>query len=402
MKATAMATEPRIVYFVPELTVSTSGILHAQVLTPAAFLAGCGVPCFFVGGEESKEKAAAAAKSIPEVYGLDTHVVVLRSPKVPYFGTFRRSMKAIGLSRNAVQAFRPTHVYTRGCAVLPAAMRLARMAKAVCVFDVRGVAAEEVAINRGKGWAYRFVLKRELNAIREAHRVSCVSNNLREWIRDNTGRNDVVVIPSCVDPQWLKTPSEPREQVRARLGLKEDHKVICYSGGLGRWQRMRDIVSVFAQISNAAPSYRFLFLCREEVELIRIAGEAGLGSDRVCVVSCEHKAVASYLGACDAGIIMRDNTVVNRVASPVKVSEYLASGLPVILTRGIGDYSEQLPRAGVGLLLDEKRDIAGQVVAFVEQPNYAAIRRRAIAFVREKLTWDAHLDAMRYLFRMDE
>lgn len=69
--------------------------------------------------------------------------------------------------------------------------------------------------------------------------------------------------------------------------------------------------------------------------------------------SVAHGLVKKYLSAANAGIIMRKDVTVNNVESPIKVGEYLACGLPVILTKGIGDYSASLPKAGVALLLSD-------------------------------------------------
>jgi glycosyltransferase involved in cell wall biosynthesis len=50
------------------------------------------------------------------------------------------------------------------------------------------------------------------------------------------------------------------------------------------------------------------------------------------------------------GLLLREDTLTNRVASPVKFAEYLRCGLPVILTPYIGDFyglvrSEDVGRA---------------------------------------------------------
>ena len=52
-----------------------------------------------------------------------------------------------------------------------------------------------------------------------------------------------------------------------------------------------------------------------------------------------HHEVTEILAACDYGILIRENTVTNQVASPTKFAEYLASGLPVIISANLGDYS---------------------------------------------------------------
>jgi glycosyltransferase involved in cell wall biosynthesis len=95
---------------------------------------------------------------------------------------------------------------------------------------------------------------------------------------------------------------------------------------------------------------------------------------------------------------MRHDTTVNNVASPVKVAEYLACGLPVILTRGIGDYSDMLPDAGVGVLVDETADIVDQVLNFIHENNSVSLRNKAIRFARSRLTMSANLDRYRSLY----
>ena len=63
--------------------------------------------------------------------------------------------------------------------------------------------------------------------------------------------------------------------------------------------------------------------------------------------------VPKYLLAADYGLLIRENTVTNQVASPVKFAEYLACGLPVIISRNLGDYSEFVTKNNCGYLLNE-------------------------------------------------
>jgi len=43
-----------------------------------------------------------------------------------------------------------------------------------------------------------------------------------------------------------------------------------------------------------------------------------------------YEEVTKYLNAVDFAVVWRDNNIVNKVASPVKFSEYVCTGLPVI------------------------------------------------------------------------
>ena len=91
--------------------------------------------------------------------------------------------------------------------------------------------------------------------------------------------------------------------------------------------------------------------------------------------------------------------MVNNVASPIKVAEYLACGLPVIMTQGIGDYSEDLAREPVGLLLDERKDLPEQVIQFIFNPDFDGIRDRASRYALGHLTLDANWKQYQDLYR---
>ena len=54
--------------------------------------------------------------------------------------------------------------------------------------------------------------------------------------------------------------------------------------------------------------------------------------------------------------MIREGTTTNRVASPVKLAEYLASGLKVIISNGIGDYSSMVESQRLGFFYNEIPD----------------------------------------------
>jgi len=65
-----------------------------------------------------------------------------------------------------------------------------------------------------------------------------------------------------------------------------------------------------------------------------------------------HKEVGSFIGVADAGLLLRKAHPVNYVSSPTKFGEYLAAGVPVIATRGIGDVTEIIEQRRAGLIVD--------------------------------------------------
>lgn len=389
---------PRILYFVPELPALNSGLLHAQVLTPASFMKQNGFDCFFIGTEVSSDKARQAQQMIVKNYQLDCRIIENSPIGIPYFGFRLTAIKTLLRTRKLIKEYAPDFIYTRAYHVAPTTRHIAGQNNALSVYDFRGVAAEESALKNGHGLIYRFLLAKELSALRKADRISCVSHKLKIWISENTGRSDAIVIPCCVDIEKFAIDIAARVEIRKQFNIAENSKLICYCGNVAKWQKTELIVNLFGEITRRRTDFKFLFITQNDREFKEIALRNQLPESCYYVVQSSHKEVPRLLSAADAGIIMRDDNVVNNVASPIKIGEYLACGLPVILTRGIGDYSEQIAKADIGLLLDTSKDQAQQVIEFMDKPDFQAMRTKVSSFAKQYVSLNSYLQNFKELF----
>lgn len=392
-------TTRRILFFVPEWSALASGVLHSQVLSVARFLSAHGFECMFVGCEISDEKAAEATIKISDMYGIQALVLGIHANIFGYIGMLLTARKLYRLTKEAIHSFQPTHIYSRSITVSRFARKIASDTGALSVFDVRAALSDEVKMRRGnKGLRYWYIRYSEKIEFQKSNRLACVSENLKRYITDQMGREDITVIPSCFDQKKFSFDSKARTEIRSLYGMPEDCKVICYSGGLALWQRVNDIIALFEKLALINSHYRFLFLTKEIAQLQELLRSSRLPSDRVVVESCAQEEVYRFLSAADVGIIMREDTTVNNVASPIKIGEYLGCGLPLILTKGIGDFSELIPRTGIGLLLDETGDPAMQICAFMEKLDVVKIRDQAINFSNDHFSNEAHLQEYENLY----
>lgn len=389
---------PHVLFFVPEWPALDSSILHAQVLSVAGFLAREGYSCQFAGAETSLARAREAASAIERDYGVKASVGATLSIGGGAYALWRSCRAMHERLRNELAGQAISHVYARSFLGSMWARRLARTLTARSVFDVRAFVGEEQRMNpaaRLKAVVTEYLEKRE---IRLTDRVATVSQNLRNRLEVATGRRGTIVIPSCFDDHAFYYDSAARQQQRAALGLDDTARLICYSGGTSAWQRIDDIIAALKRVCMTSLQCKALFLTPDQAEVTRRLQRAEFPTAQAFVRGCAHKDVYRYLSAADAGIIMRHDTPVNNVASPVKVAEYLACGLPVIMTRGIGDYSELLPAAGVGLLLDETSDITGQILHLINCEDFPLLREQAMSFARSRLTMSANRDHYNALY----
>ncbi|HRN37811.1 MAG TPA: hypothetical protein PLL18_12975, partial [Flavobacteriales bacterium] len=83
------------------------------------------------------------------------------------------------------------------------------------------------------------------------------------------------------------------------------------------------------------------------------------------------------LVGCDHALLIREDAITNRVASPTKFAEYLACGLPVVISPYIGDFSGEVDRERLGTVYSE-----GDAVPLFQRPSPAdrtRLRDHAIA-----------------------
>ena len=62
--------------------------------------------------------------------------------------------------------------------------------------------------------------------------------------------------------------------------------------------------------------------------------------NRIVMKSVPHKEMKYYLRMTNIGIVIRDNNIVNHVAAPTKIAEYLTSGVSILYSGDIGIISD--------------------------------------------------------------
>ncbi len=223
------------------------------------------------------------------------------------------------------------------------------------ILDARGLLAEEFVLQGrlpGRGLRHRTFRWVERTACRRADAVLCVSGRLRTFLRrmSRTDAGRFRVVPCCASPGILAGTGTPDPELRASLGLAAEAFVVAYAGSLSAWNRLDLMLDLFRAFSEVDKTARFLLLTAD-VDRVRRALEDQEDLQSAAIVrTVPHVEVKSYLGLADIGLLLRDRHRVNRVASPVKFAEYLACGVPVLISPGVGDYSEMVAANRVGFV----------------------------------------------------
>jgi len=201
------------------------------------------------------------------------------------------------------------------------------------IADMRGVMVNEIA-NSGRRLAKVFswqAKKMEDYVFENANFFFFVSNNMREHYLKNYPHvaNVNAVFPTIVDEKYFRRSTEWRNQKTKELNIIGS-EVYVYCGGVAYWQNIDKIIDSFHGAWKQDNTIILLMLVKDQVSVNRIIDKLQINNPNIILYSVPYQEVGQYLNAADYGIIIRDDSLVNHVASPTKINEYLACGLKII------------------------------------------------------------------------
>lgn len=295
--------------------------------------------------------------------------------------------QGIRLSRRLVKQNKIELVHARSHIPAVIAWALKKSHGTKLIFDVRGLMAEEY-IDAGH-WKSKAISTRlskfsEAQVLRAADGIVTLTRALWKEMQSwpvLTGRAVAhEIIPCCIDLAKYRFDSEQRTALRNELGVG-DRLVLVYSGSIGGSYMVDEMAAFFRILKRTHPDAFFLWLTQAPPALVDQAMmRGGSSAADYQVRTVEPVAMPNYLSVADAGIAFYRSGVSRLGTSPVKVSEYLSCGLPVIVNTGIGDTDEIVRRHDVGALVESfSSDAYERAIAILETHvhNHNSIRARA-------------------------
>jgi glycosyltransferase involved in cell wall biosynthesis len=243
---------------------------------------------------------------------------------------------------------------------VPAVMALAlkRLFRTQFVFDIRGLMAEEyvdAGLWRRDGLLFRLVKRVDDALLRRADAAVVLTRRARRWLFDNrkAGPGDhapVEVIPCCVDLERFTVDPARVAELRSRLGF-DARPVMVYAGKFGGWYMTRAMVDFFCIASRQFPGLRFLILTQSPKAIVEEEfARRRVDRDSCCCLQVAPEELPAHLALADFAISFRAFGFSQIAASPTKMAEYLAAGLPVVYNSGVGDL-EDLADEAVGAVV---------------------------------------------------
>lgn len=205
------------------------------------------------------------------------------------------------------------------------------------IFDMRGVYPDEVKLNKKIPINYieYFIWKLvESYNVNKSDVIVTVTDFFKEYVikKYKCKKEKVEVIYNCVNIEKTFYSKEWRNIIRLQNKC-ENSLVVIFSGSiLDKWQSFDKISQTYKLLDKEFKNTKFIILTKDnQVNFSKY----GLKAEDIITKYVENYEVYKYLSASDIALLVRDESIINAVAFPVKFSEYMACGVPVIISQSM-------------------------------------------------------------------
>ena len=186
--------------------------------------------------------------------------------------------------------------------------------------------------------------------------ISCVEK-MREYALDKykTQFQYFLHKPACVDLQKFDFNLFDRANERKKLGLKPDDIVCVYAGKIGGTYLGIEIFKLFQSgYERWKNRFKVVLLGKYDESLLQCyAEDLNIPESVIKSYFVDHREVPRYLSVADFALTPFVPVPSKRYGSPIKTGEYMAMGLPQIISKDISDDSDLIKNENLGYVIDE-------------------------------------------------
>ena len=208
------------------------------------------------------------------------------------------------------------------------------------LFWVQGTLPDESYMRNNSLFRKHILSLIETLGFRKATGFIYVSEAMSEYYIPKHGQKNFAIVPCISDfinlPECNRIPNS-----------------FVYIGGLSEWQCFEETLLLYKKISTRQSIFHIItFDVARAMDLVR----KYLGENPSVQVYCvsDRNKIPSILSQFEYGFLIRKESPVNYVSSPIKFLEYLSCGVNVVMTSAVPSYAEIVKKHKVGTIVDLK------------------------------------------------
>lgn len=211
------------------------------------------------------------------------------------------------------------------------------------IYWAQGIGPEEYLL-RNERKDIKFYIKQfiEKFAVKQSDVLFLVSiSMLNHFQKKYKYFKDTYMVMPCYNLNNLENSSNINQKIKNSF---------VYAGSLDKWQCIDRTIEIFSEYQKLVPSASIKFLVKNPnllQEKINKYNISNYSFDFVKIDQLQHE-LLKY----EYGFIIRDNNIVNNVATPTKFNSYLSSYVKPIITDVIDDYNMNFKKYESVLIID--------------------------------------------------
>jgi 1,4-alpha-glucan branching enzyme len=247
-----------------------------------------------------------------------------------------------------------------------------------CFIDVHGLAFAEAKGAHYEKWIK--ILDLERDAFKNCSHLIVVSSKMKEYVSKEfkISQQKITVAPNGGEPR----------QIVAKY--KRPIKVI-YAGIFSYWEKVNDFLDLAKKADRKVFEFYLAGAGPMKDSLINRIREEKIPVNYLGYISKQQ--ISGLLAKMQIGIAPSTKDLARQVASPIKIFDYMAVGLPVV-TPKIGDWGSIIEKENCGIsLVDDNIDNYVAALDTLSEENIWNVKsKNGIKTIQEKYSWSKALE----------
>lgn len=286
--------------------------------------------------------------------------------------------------KKIIKKHRPALVYCYGHELAFLASILKKNFAFLLVTDMRGDQIAELKHKKVSGLKI-FLTRSILNRVeKKSDRIFVVSDT---YVKKGS-QSKYIVRYNYYDERVFHYDEREAVDQKRRLGLA-DKFVFVYSGTYRYYQMNEETVKFFHDFNKLYPDSFFMVNVSNQPEKFeKLFRKFDVPRDAYEIRSLDQAEINRYQVAADMAFSLREDLPLNHHSFPTKFSEYMAGGVPVLMTPHIHSIAPMVKKHQLGEVIELKDDYSKDFeVIYTKYKNNYEAKKRCARFAQENLSW---------------
>jgi hypothetical protein len=320
----------------PQTVIESQVFVHAQLMrefdiTMEVWIFAVGSKSFLIAQQKRHQ--------LSKDYNVTVRVFKCVRLGLPFSPWFNALLLLFHIVHNHIS---PAFIHGRTEYAALVAVLVKRIFPVKVVWDARGDSLSElIDSEKRNSFPWRFLLQLRVWMLDKRIRLTAkrcdvamfVSEQLYKLQGCNIPKERTFIVPCLADENLFYLSNTLREKKRQEMGYKHNDIVVIYVGSTAPWQCVSETVAFMEKAMRLNPLVKVLVITSDKDKFELLFSKDII--DQIFIKTVALKEVNNYLNAADYGIMLREHSPINYVASPVKFSEYSLTGLTVITTTAV-------------------------------------------------------------------